>query len=82
MNSHQHGFSAPPSNLREKIAQLVFVRIGSNLPPVRTVDEDIDTILSLLETQAIGGLVLFNGRWPDSLRTLEKLQSASQFPLC
>ena len=32
-------------SLREKIAQLIFVRIGSNLPPVRIVEQDEERVL-------------------------------------
>ena len=52
----------PELPLRDKLAQLMFVRIGSNLPPVRTVEEDEARIAALLPECPIGGLVLFNGR--------------------
>ena len=55
----------PELSLREKIAQLIFVRIGSNLPPVRTVEEDEERVARLLEECPIGGLLLFNGG-PDT----------------
>ena len=48
-------------SLREKIAQLVFVRIGSNMPPVRTVEQDEERVARLLEECPVGGLLLFNG---------------------
>ena len=48
-------------SLREKIAQLIFVRIGSNLPPVRTVEQDEERIARLLAECPVGGLLLFNG---------------------
>jgi beta-glucosidase-like glycosyl hydrolase len=66
--------------LREKIAQLIFVRIGSNLPPVKRVEEDEERVARLLETCPVGGLLLFNGG-PDTKRALERLQAASRFPL-
>jgi beta-glucosidase-like glycosyl hydrolase len=67
-------------SLREKIAQLVFVRIGSNLPPVRTVEQDEERVLRLLEVCPVGGLLLFNGG-PDTKRALARLQAASKVPL-
>ncbi len=66
--------------LREKIAQLVFVRIGSNMPPVRTVEQDEERVLRLLEECPIGGLLLFNGG-PNTKQSLERLQAASAVPL-
>jgi beta-glucosidase-like glycosyl hydrolase len=66
--------------LRDRIAQLIFVRIGSNLPPIRIVEEDEDRVARLLETCAIGGLLLFNGG-PATRAALERLQAASRIPL-
>jgi beta-glucosidase-like glycosyl hydrolase len=68
-------------SLREKLAQLLYVRIGSNLPPVRTVEEDADRVLKLLAEYPLGGLLLFNGQREQTPATLEKLQAASQYPL-
>jgi beta-N-acetylhexosaminidase len=67
-------------SLREKIAQLVFVRIGSNMPPVRTVEQDEERVLRLLEGCPIGGLLLFNGG-PDTKNALQRLQDASSIPM-
>jgi beta-N-acetylhexosaminidase len=67
-------------SLREKIAQLVFARIGSNMPPVRTVEQDEKRVAHLLEECPIGGLLLFNGG-PDTKNTLERLQGVSSIPL-
>jgi beta-N-acetylhexosaminidase len=75
--------SLPPSqemSLRDKLAQLMFVRIGSNLPPIRTVEEDEERILGLLEACPIGGVLLFNGG-PQTRASLEQLQAASRAPL-
>lgn len=66
--------------LREKIAQLVFVRIGSNLPPVRTVEQDEERITRILDDCPVGGLLLFNGG-PDTKQVLERLQRRSPTPL-
>ncbi len=70
-----------PTSLREKIAQLMFVRIGSNLPPVRTVEQDADRIAQLLSEVPIGGLILFNGRRDTTPSTIERLQSLSEIPI-
>src|SRR5262245_43386251 len=67
-------------SLREKLAQLVFVRIGSNMPPVRTVEQDAERVARLLEECPMGGLLLFNGG-PDTKKTLDRLQAASAVPL-
>ena len=67
-------------SLREKIAQLIFVRIGSNLPPIRIVEQDEERIAQLLEECPIGGLLLFNGG-PETKKSLERLQRISKVPL-
>lgn len=72
---------AKPTTLEEKIGQLINVRIGSNLPPVRTVDDDAERIARLLDRCPIGGLTLFNGLWPSTRDVLNQLQRACQIPL-
>lgn len=67
--------------LREKLAQLIFARIGSNLPPVRTVEEDADRIAELLAKIPLGGLLVFNGQFDQTAETLQRLQSISRIPL-
>ena len=79
MNDHERvqppAFDVPPDlSLREKIAQLIFVRIGSNLPPVRRVEEDEERVARLLEECPVGGLLLFNGG-PETKASLERLQA-------
>jgi beta-glucosidase-like glycosyl hydrolase len=66
--------------LREKIAQLIFVRIGSNLPPVRRVEDDEERVARLLEKCPIAGLLLFNGG-PETTAALARLQAVSRSPL-
>ena len=66
--------------LREKLGQLVFVRIGSNLPPIRTVEEDEERVARLLHDCPVGGLLLFNGG-PQTKAALDRLQSVSKVPL-
>ena len=68
-------------SLRDKLAQLLFVRIGSNLPPVRTVEDDAERVADLLRKYPLGGLLLFNGQSDKTALTLEKLQAAAQIPL-
>lgn len=67
--------------LREKIAQLMFVRVGSNLPPVKKVEDDAERIERLLDDTTLGGLILFNGDWQQTPATLERLQSRVSVPL-
>jgi beta-N-acetylhexosaminidase len=69
-----------PTKLRDKISQLIFVRIGSNMKPVRTVEQDEQRIAKLLADCPIGGLLLFNGG-PKTKETLERLQQISKVPL-
>lgn len=70
-----------PQTLEEKIAQLLFVRIGSNMPPAKRVDADEARILALIQQYPIGGLCLFNGLYPQASETLQKLQKACKYPL-
>src|SRR3954452_3460787 len=67
-------------SLRAKLAQLVFVRVGSNMPPVRTVEQDEARVAQLLKDCPVGGLLLFNGG-VDAKKSLERLQAASSVPL-
>ncbi|MCC7476116.1 MAG: hypothetical protein IT425_12030 [Pirellulales bacterium] len=76
-------FVLPPVislSLREKLAQLIFVRIGSNLPPVRVVEQDEERVARLLNDCPIGGLLLFNGG-QGCRGALDRLQSRSRIPL-
>jgi beta-glucosidase-like glycosyl hydrolase len=67
--------------LREKLAQLMFVRIGSNLPPVKTVEEDEARVAELLKSCPLGGLIVFNGSYAATPATLVRLQRESRYPL-
>lgn len=64
-----------PTELRERLAQLLMVRIGSNLPPILRVHEDEGRVVQLLGDCPVGGLLLFNGTWPETRETLQRLQS-------
>lgn len=67
-------------SLREKVAQLIFVRLGSNMPPPRTVEEDEARVKRLFEECCFGGLVLFNGG-PTTRQVLDRLQQQAKVPL-
>src|SRR5262245_41421617 len=68
-------------SLRERIAQLLMVRIGSNLPPVVVVDQDEERIAQLLARCPVGGLLLFNGTKAGTPDALRRLQARSRVPL-
>lgn len=70
-----------PIDLRERLAQLIMVRIGSNLPPIKRVGEDEERVARLLADCPVGGLLLFNGVWPEVRESLDRLQAASAAPL-
>lgn len=68
--------------LREKAAQLVFPRLGSNMPPPVTAAEDLDRFRTeILDRCPVGGLVLFNGDVDQTPSTLAELQRHSPIPL-
>ena len=69
-----------PTAVRDQLAQLLVVRIGSNLPPVRTVDEDAQRMAELQAACPVGGLLLFNGG-ASTRATLDQLQRGSAIPL-
>ena len=62
----------------EKAAGLLVVRLGNNLPPARTADQDADAVARMLDRHPVGGLILFNGRWPETRATLARLQAHSE----
>jgi beta-glucosidase-like glycosyl hydrolase len=67
--------------LRERLAQLMVVRLGSDIPPVRTADDDAGRVAGLLEECPVGGLLLFNGRHATTPAVLAGLQASSRVPL-
>jgi len=71
----------PPTELRERLAQLLMIRIGSNLPPILRVHEDEERVARRLRECPVGGLLLFNGTWPETRDSLARLQAASKIPL-
>lgn len=70
-----------PGTLRERIAQLIFPRIGSNMRPSVPVSDDVERIRDMLSRHAIGGLCLFNGDRYKTPQDLALLQSAAPYPL-
>ena len=66
-----------PLTPAEKAAGLLVVRLGNNLPPAATASEQEDAVAALLDRHPMGGLILFNGRWPETRGTLERLQARS-----
>ena len=67
-----------PLSLEDKAAGLLIVRLGNNLPPAVTASEQEAEVADLLDRLPIGGLILFNGRWPDTRDTLSRLQAKSE----
>ncbi|NNF03248.1 MAG: nicotinate (nicotinamide) nucleotide adenylyltransferase [Rhodothermales bacterium] len=70
-----------PKRLEERIAQLIFPRIGSNMPGGARVEEDEARVADILERHAVGGLVLFNGDRVRTPHTLSRLQTLASHPL-
>jgi len=70
-----------PASLRDRAAQLVCARIGSNMAPQVTVEEDADRIAALLTRCPLGGLIVFNGRVAQTPSVLARLQAHSAYPL-
>lgn len=70
-----------PQRLRDRAAQLIMPRLGSNMPPAVSADADADRILALLERVPVGGLVLFRGAAATTPAVLERIQAASHVPL-
>ena len=70
-----------PTTLREKAAQLIFIRVGSNMPPAVTVAEDAARVAGILDDVPLGGLVLFNGTTAETPAALVALQERAAFPL-
>lgn len=65
----------------ELAAQLVFPRLGSNIPPRLAADDDAERFKELLAAYPFGGLILFNGDAETTPEVLRELQSASTYPL-
>jgi beta-glucosidase-like glycosyl hydrolase len=71
-----------PAPLRGRIAQLIFVRFGSNMKPKVEASDDFDRVAKLLDQQPLGGLLFFNGGTAEqSVDSLQRIQSAAAIPL-
>ena len=71
----------PTDSLRARAARLVMVRMGSALPPKRTATDDFDRVQALCQRYPVGGVLLFNARWPRIANSLDALQDAAPEPL-
>lgn len=69
------------ARLRDKAAALLVVRLGSNMKPPRRAEEDAPGVLDLVRRYPIGGVILFNGTWPETRATLARLQREARRPL-
>ena len=67
-----------PRSLEDKVAGLLVVRLGNNLPPAVTASEQESEVAALLDRYPVGGLILFNGQWPETRDTLARLQARSE----
>ena len=67
-----------PRSLEDKVAGLLVVRLGNNLPPAVTASEQEAEVAALLDRYAVGGLIVFNGEWPATRDTLARLQARSE----
>jgi beta-N-acetylhexosaminidase len=67
--------------LAERAAQVLFPRIGSNMPPPRSAESYEEAIVRLMDACPIGGLILFNGSLPETPGVLARLQARSPIPL-
>jgi beta-N-acetylhexosaminidase len=68
-------------SLRRKAAGLLVMRLGSNMRPPRRAEEDAVEVRRLLENHPLGGVILFNGTWPETRQTLIDLQRSTDRPL-
>ncbi|HLA62917.1 MAG TPA: glycoside hydrolase family 3 N-terminal domain-containing protein [Rhodothermales bacterium] len=66
------------SPLTKKAAGLVVLRLGSNMLPPRPAEADEPAVAALLDELPFAGLILFNGRWPETRDTLARLQAHSE----
>ncbi|NNE70702.1 MAG: hypothetical protein HKN29_10120 [Rhodothermales bacterium] len=70
-----------PEQLRDRAAQLLMPRLGSNMPPPVSVADDTDRAAALLKQIPVGGFVLFRGSRLESPPALARLQECSEIPL-
>ena len=70
-----------PDRLRDRAAQLLMVRFGSNVPPPISAEDDVERLRTLLSRCPVGGVILFRGHAPEIRDALGEVQSASEIPL-
>ncbi|MFT4603375.1 MAG: beta-N-acetylhexosaminidase [Rhodothermales bacterium] len=70
-----------PESLRERAAQLLMPRLGSNMPPAVAVADDVERAARLLESVPVGGFVIFRGTYDATPAALARLQDLSPTPL-
>ena len=63
--------------LEQAAAQCVIVRLGSNMPPGTPAEDDVERVEALLQRCPVGGVLLFNARWPGVTSTLARIQRAA-----
>ena len=72
----------PPSSLREKAAQLIFIRFGSNMSPKVEAADDLHRVSEQVTAHGIGGVLFFNGGTTErAAESLAALQAISTIPL-
>ncbi len=69
------------NRLRNKAAGLLVVRLGSNMRPPQRAEEAAVSVGTLVDRYPIGGVILFNGTWPETRATLVDLQRRASRPL-
>lgn len=70
-----------PESLRDRAAQLLMPRLGSNMPPAVAVADDTDRAAGLLASVPVGGFVIFRGSYDATPAALARLQELSPTPL-
>lgn len=74
--------SSDSLSVAEKAAQLIFPRLGSNMPPPITAAEDAERFnRDILDRCPVGGLIVFNGWLDKTPDALAELQKTSRLPL-
>ncbi|MEM8679215.1 MAG: hypothetical protein AAGF97_07690, partial [Planctomycetota bacterium] len=72
----------PPSSLREKAAQLIFIRFGSNMSPKLEAAADLHRVSEQVTAHGIGGVLFFTGGTTErATESLSALQAMSTTPL-